>query len=326
MSRILKYRESLNKFIKDKSCLSELESNNNIKTKILELTKNSSFIFSILFLTTLNNQNKKNHVTMQGYYTATAVELINTCLYVNDNRDNMIKNDGLEHYLDFKGFLENSVLKSINQNLESIKNQLSSGNVMGVVNNTINLYISTMTIINKQNPTLNQIDKNAHKDVVKWYLKDDKSLVDKFSKLKQITKESMEEYIDRKYTSVCEMALLLGWVMGLGDIKEINKLKKLAKAFAKMYKISEDFKNIEKDIRNAINGSTYNHIINFGLQESYELFMVNKERFIQDAMLFDMYTSTIKEITDEIESNVDYVIDQTSPDIKSSYSNISKKS
>ena len=37
-------------------------------------------------------------------------------------------------------------------------------------------------------------------------------------------------------------------------------------------------------------------------------------------MLEDVYTNTIKEIVDTIEANVDMIIDQTSPDLKSSYS------
>ena len=327
MSRILKYRESLNKFIKDKSCLVDDKTLDavNLKNNIIDCVKKSSFRFSILLLTTMNNQNKKNHVTMQGYYAATSIELINVYISYKEDCKNMIKNDGYDLYYGSLNTISNYCLKSVTQNLDSIKNHLSPGNIMNVATNSINTYINTINIINKnQANQMTSNDKVAHKDVIKWYLKDDQSLVTKFNQIKQLTKESLNDYIDKKYTIVCEMALTLGWIMGGGDIKEINKLKKPAKSFAIMIKISDDFINIEKDIRNPLGNMTYNYIINYGLQESYEQFMVNKEKFIQDAMVMDLFTSTIKELIDEIEANVDEIIDQTSPDIKSSYSSVSK--
>ena len=48
--------------------------------------------------------------------------------------------------------------------------------------------------------------------------------------------------------------------------------------------------------------------------------MESKQKFIEVAMLLDIYTTTIKEIVNNIEARVDEIIDETSPDIKSCYS------
>ena len=57
MSRIQKYKESLYRFIKDKSCL--MKTNDEISNFIYEKVKKDDLLFSILLLTIMNNQNKK---------------------------------------------------------------------------------------------------------------------------------------------------------------------------------------------------------------------------------------------------------------------------
>jgi geranylgeranyl pyrophosphate synthase len=140
--------------------------------------------------------------------------------------------------------------------------------------------------------------------------------------MKQIKRDSFDNYTTNKMGSLGEAAVCIGWIMGCGNEKKLNRIKKTAKYFANFYKISEDMQNIERDIRNSKNGMSYNFVLNYGLQNGYEFFMDNKRKFIEDSMKLDIYTSTIKEIINFIESKVDTVIDETSPDIKSNYSSI----
>jgi hypothetical protein len=65
-----------------------------------------------------------------------------------------------------------------------------------------------------------------------------------------------------------------------------------------------------------------NYVVNYGLHHSYDLFMKHKQKFLESCMLLDTYTMTIKEIIHYIESEVEQIIDQTSPDLKSNMSNI----
>ena len=96
---------------------------------------------------------------------------------------------------------------------------------------------------------------------------------------------------------------------------------KLSKYYTMMYKLAEDFENIENDVMNQVDGICKNYVVNYGLQNSYEVFMTNKQKFIEELMTLDMFTNTIKEIINYIEHKVDMIIDETSPDLKSSCSN-----
>jgi len=324
MSRIQKYKESLHKFIKDKSCLMDdtdepnIQLNNFIYSKI----KDNDMIFPILLLTVMNNQNKKNHISMQGYYIASSVEFLNVSLQMIEGKQDIIAKLGNDSYNKLFGMLLINANKSLQQNIESIKNTYQSQpqNLVNIIINSLSVFNITLKIINSFNDfKFNVTTKNCNNNIINWYLKTNNELIDKFKTFKQVTKESLQEYVEKKYISVCELAIILGWVIGGGDIKEVNKIKKSAKYFAIMYKLSRDFENLSNDIKNSEKYTT-NYVLNFGLQDGYEAFLNNKEKFIEESMVEDVYTNTIKEIIDTIEANVDMIIDQTSPDLKSSYS------
>lgn len=324
MSRIQKYKESLHKFIKDKSCLMEDIEENNIELNnyIYSKIKDNDMIFSILLLTVMNNQNKKNHISMQGYYIASSIEFFNISLQIIENKNDIIAQFGNDNYIKMTNNLFIHANKSLQQNIESIKNtyQNQPQNLVNIIINSLITFNSTLKIINSFNDfKFNLTNKGCNSNIISWYLKTDTELINKFKTFKQVSKESLQEYIEKKYISLCDLAIVLGWIIGSGDIKEIHKIKKSAKYFAIMYKISKDFENLADDIKNS-EKYTSNYVLNFGLQDGYEVFLNNKEKFIEESMLEDVYTNTIKEIIDTIEANVDMIIDQTSPDLKSSYS------
>jgi len=60
MSRIFRYKESVNKFIKNKGCLNLVAVDDDIKNIINEHITNSQFLLPIMILTISNNLNKKN--------------------------------------------------------------------------------------------------------------------------------------------------------------------------------------------------------------------------------------------------------------------------
>ena len=324
MSRIQKYKESLHKFIKDKSCLMDETDENNmlLNNFVYNKIKDNDMIFSILLLTVMNNQNKKNHMSMQGYYIASSIEFLNILLILTENKTDIISELGNDNYIKICNNLFINANKSLQQNIESIKNAYQSQ-----PQNLVNIIINSMITFNVTHKTINQFNdfkfvltnKGCNINIISWYLKSNNELINKFKTFKQVSKESLQEYIEKKYISLCELAIILGWIIGGGDIKEINKIKKSAKYFAIMYKISKDFENLTCDIKNS-EKYTSNYVLNFGLQDGYEAFLNNKEKFIEESMLEDVYTNTIKEIVDTIEANVDMIIDQTSPDLKSSYS------
>lgn len=331
MSRIQKYRESLQRFIKDKSCLFEndIEDNLTDSTFIYNKIKDNDMIFPILLLTILNNQNKKNKITMQGYYIATSIEFISTLLLLIEHKSSCIKEleDDENRYLKIYTNLFINVQKSLHQNLESIKNtyNLQHQSFINIILNTINLYNTTFQTINNDAKILSDElkinNRNCHISITKWYLKDNVEMIEKFKTLKQVKKESLLEYIEKKYIVLCELAISVAWVVGGGQIKDNTRIKKIAKHFALMYKISKDFENLDSDLKESQQYTT-NYILNYGLQQGYEVFLNNKQKFIEESMIEEIYTTTIKEIVDIIEANVDMIIDQTSPDLKSTYSSM----
>ena len=92
MSRLLKYKDSLDRFIKDKSCLFDTDSilNSNIETLLYNKIKESDKILAILLLTIMNNQNKKKKITLQGYYMASMIEFIVLITKFISDKNNII--------------------------------------------------------------------------------------------------------------------------------------------------------------------------------------------------------------------------------------------
>lgn len=311
MNRILKYKDSLHRFIKDKSCLIEDSSEHN--PFILRKIKDSDLIFSVLLLTTLNSQNKKNNITMQGYYSASAVEFMNTMIIFFENEETM------NHQI--MNLLTISSQKSLQQNLESVKDTFSGNpaQAVSIFVSVMDIYLTGIKSINESNKyeLKKNPENNSKSDILKWYLKNDEQKGKKFKLLQRITEESLYEYINKRYVTISEISFTIGFIMGGGCSKQIEKLKRMAKNFALIYKISIDFEAMDEDMDRK--GLCKNIVLNLGLQESYERFMDYKQKFIEDAMILDIYTATMKEIIDEIEEKVDTIIDQTSPDLKSNF-------
>jgi hypothetical protein len=329
MNRIQKYKESLNKFIKDKSCLINKK---DIENKQISLVhswiKKNDLLYSILLLTVMNNQNKKNHISMQGYFIASCVEFVNCFCELMEHRKEFEENfppvSNQQIYQKTSNYLLQTIHKSLQQNIESIKGSHTPQILIGIIINLLSITNTELSTINSLCDFKFEVnDIECNRDIINWYLKKNPVLKAKFLTFKQVKKESMDSYIEIRYETICNLSIKLGWVIGGGDIKQINNIKSCAKHFAVMYKISRDFESLDEDIKKS-NQFTTNYVLNYGLQDSYEMFLNNKQAFIEQSMLNDIYTNTIKEIIDTIEVNVDMIIDQTSPDLKSNYSSSNK--
>jgi len=321
MNRLLKYKESLDRFIKNKSCLY----NGMDKSKMNSLyntTENNNKILSTMLLTIMNNQNKKKKITAQGYYAAAAIEYLNILLYLLDNKQKCEKLYGQSDYNKYIVHLIRCVNKSICSNIESVKIYFTEYSVTDAfmeIMEVYNKYISYEYLLDdvKLIITAEKLDN----DVLKWYIKNNKDLENKFKSFYQIDKDSFTEYINKKIGSICNITFCMGWLLGCGDISNLSMVEKMSKHFCMVYKLYMDFINLETDILNS-NNYCPNYIVNYGLHYSYDLFMKHKQKFLESCMILDTYTMTIKEVIHFIESEVEQIIDQTSPDMKSNMSNI----
>lgn len=326
MSRLARYRDSLDKFIKNKSCLFNKENDVDKLANIIlyNETKNSDKTLSILLLTIMNNQNKKKNISMHGYYAAASIEFLVMLVKIINKKNDIINeyNNGNDVYNNIIASLITASNKSLYQNLGSVNNHLDPAIFSQIIIKSMEIYndiVSTDGIINDFVFELSDVRPKS--DTLKWYLTND-NIKNVFRELLKIKEESFNHYINTKIASLCKMAISIGWLIGCGDIKKIDKMKNLIRSFAFIYKISQDFQTIESDILNCTTNYSCNYVVNYGLYDSYETFMVNKQKFIEEAMIYDIYTTTVKEILSYIEKKVDEIIEQTSPDIKSNYSSV----
>jgi len=326
MSRLLKYKESINKFIKERSLIADKYENTNqeLNKYIYEL-RDTDLLLSIIFLTIMNSQNKKNNILLQGYYGASCIEFLKIIINLIDNKQKFINKYDINIYYKIINYLSICSIYTINQNIESIKSSISKEkladiflNINEVYNNSVN-YNNILSEIN-----IIYSDEKPNNNLIKWYIKDNILLKNKFIKIKKIKKEIYMEYLNKKIIKLSELTFSIAWILGCGNIDDLNKIKKLGTHFGYIYKLTIDFNTLEDELLNLDNEYSLNYIINYGLQEAYEEFMNHKQKFIEDAMMLDVYSITIKELLSYIENRVDIIIDQTSPDIRSTYSSMKK--
>lgn len=321
MIRIARYKDSINRFIKDKSNLFENKSNIKISNLIYEKVKTNDKLQSILFLTIMNNQNKKKKISIQGYHIAVMIEYLNILSNLIKNKQREIATHGVLTYNQTINYLLITSHKLLYENYMSIDTKLTGKNILSKMLKIFNEIVSHDRLFTPHNFILNK--KKPKSDTIKWYFQNNNNIKRAFMNLNQINIKSYEKYVNSKVLKLSELAMMLSWHIGNSDIKHIPQIKKAAKYFSTIYRLSNDFNTIEEDI---ICGSTSpkrfttNYVVNYGLQKSYEDFMDNKQKFLESLMLLDIYTNTTRELIYHIENKVESIIDQTSPDLKSNYS------
>lgn len=316
MSRISRYQDSMSRFIKNKSCINDLQ-DQHIKHYIFEIVSEFDHVVSILLLTVLNNQGKKNGMTLHGYYTASSIEIMMIIIKLLDNEKKYNTKYGSRNVQRIITELIGSINICLSQNIESIQPHYAKDKVLKIFHTCIKLINKRITKL-ISNESLEVDKKIKTTDIIKYHFYDAQKIKQKLVKLKQVKESSLINFINDKYGSVCQLSLELGWLLGGGDEKTLPNLDKIGTYFSIMVKLANDFINIESEIDNS-ETYTKNYVVNFGFQNSFELFIDNKQKFIEACILLDIYTNTVKEIVDLIENKVDEVIDKSSPDLKSHY-------
>ena len=310
MSRIGRYMDSVSRFLKNKSCLSEIKHN----TQVMEIISNLEHIPCILLLTVLNNQSRKNEISLNGYYISSSIE---TMLIIANLLD---RNNYYDKIYDSQKIII-ELIGQINiclaQNIDSLQLHYKDKSIK-MIQMAIK-FINSRLIKILNNDQIETDKKIKKSDLAKFHF-ENKDNRQKLAELKQVQKESLLNFINNKYGTICQLALILGWLFGGGtmDDKTVQILDKLGEHFGIIVKLSTDFDNLEEDISSSDQYSK-NYIINYGLQNSFELFMENKQKFIEGCMVLDIYTNTIKELIDLIENKIDKIIDNSSPDMASQH-------
>ena len=210
--------------------------------------------------------------------------------------------------------------QSLSGNIDSLKLNVDLTETMRINQYCIN-YISQkihkLVSVNKYEET----DRICKSDFIDYKFKNDNAR-ESYKKLKHISNEKLLEHVDNKYGTVCKMALLFGWLFGLGNEKKISYLEEIGTSMGIVFKIAYDFDNIDNDLENTTDYSS-NIVINMGIKNSVVMFLDNKAKLIEGLLKLQIWSTTIKEILDLIEQKIDNGLERSNIDEKLEFSDFS---
>lgn len=307
MSRIERYQESINKFIRSKDIFTE-----DVKNMLLK----KDHLCGIIFATLLNHNAKKTNFKVHGYYIICAIDILHELIEMLNSTENIPHNKFTE--------LLFTVINLINMNLENIKVQQKHEEMLNKILNFINSYISNKLFeITKKYEFVTQ-KKVQKTDIISVkYL--DKTVLNKYKNLSKVEHNNLIEYVKNTYGNIGDIVFVIGWAIGGGDRKKelLKTLQTIGDRFGLLYKLCKDFEKIEQDI-NSSSKYSLNFVVNEGVQESFILFMEIKTQLIEECLNLNIYTHTLKEVLDELEKNIDNCLQSSNIDLKSTYSSFSK--
>lgn len=311
MSRISRYQESIDKFIKNKSLniyFSE-EFSNNIYKKLLDSDHLGGIIVSTLF----NHNAKKGNIKGHGYFLGLMIDIIILIITSKDKYTNI-------NYNLFIG-----LYKILTENISLLKTSKYE-ELNKIILTALTYYNDNIYDILKDYK-IGENQKMSKSDLLNLNKINDK-LYKKISTMNRYNYDDFITYIKQVYGKLGKIIFTLSWILGGGKLDKdiINAIEKIGENFGIIYKICYDFENIIKDIENLNNSENVsnNILLNIGIQESFALFMETKSIFYEDSFKLEIYTHTMKEVIDELENKIDKTLEDCKIDIKSVYSSFSK--
>lgn len=316
MSRIVRYQESISRFLKTKSCFSKTIKDSKSYDDIINTTNH---LTPIVLLTILNNQyKKKNFKTHHGYYMASGIDILMTVANICDNELYYKTKFGIKAVNDFVSEMPFLVFYCLSQNIETLETIIDKDKIIKMYHQSLTQLQSKISKI-IQRPELIGVSSMKKTDIIKFHFSNKQLIQTKYKKLKKIDRDILINYVDQKYGFVCQTAFTMGWLLGLGDEKMIPNLERLGTHLGLMFKIANDFTFLERDIEYSDKVS-YNLIVNYGIHECFSLFMESKIKLLNGCLSMNIFTSTMKEIVDHIERQFDVCLKNTDIELNSVYS------
>jgi hypothetical protein len=308
MSRISRYQESLSKFIKNKNIESYFS--DEFKETIYNKLTDSDHLGGIIVSTLFNHNSKKTNFKGHGYFLAIAVDILMIILESNNRLNNQNLN------------LTIGLYKLINDNISIINTpkQEELNNIIIKTYEYFNQNIYDIITYEKVGP----ITKMQKSDLLNLKTITE-PIYKKISLMNHYNKDDIILYVKKTYGKLGKMLFLISWIIGGGDSdkKTLKQIENIGELFGCLYKICIDFDNILNDINKDVK-ETKNIIVNIGIQESFAFFMETKSKFYEESFKIDIYTHTMKEVIDELETKIDKCLDNCTIDMKSIYSSFSK--
>ncbi len=307
MSRIERYQESINNFIKTKDMFTP---------EIKEILLRRDHLCGIIFSTLLNYNSKKKNFKVHGHYMVCAIDLLQELIEILDIKKSIEHNKFINIlYL---------ITQLINLNLENLKVPQKQEDTLNKIIFFIQSYINTKLLEITKLYEYETNKKVMKSDILSIsYLK--KEIINKYKTLYKIEHDKIMEYTKNTYSNIGDIVFVIGWSLGGGDRKQelLKNLQTIGDNFGLLYKICRDFDKLESDIKDS-NKYNMNFIINDGVQETFILFMETKTQLIEQCLTLNIYTHTLKEVMDELERSVDICLSSSNIDLKSNYSSVSQ--
>lgn len=320
MSRIFRYQSSVDKFIRTKSSLKDMSEDNK---QIWELIyKNLDHLIPISSITIINKKiRKKEKMKFHGYFIASGVEIALAIAHITDRYCIYRDDIPLEKFSNFVSELVAIMYQSLAGNVDSLKLNVSIKETFRISQYCVNYMSKHISNLTRVETTIS--NKRIKKTDFTGYKFKKAAHRIKYASLKYVSDEDLTAHIDHKYGFVCKMALVFGWLFGLGEEKKIADIEKLGTCFGVIFKIAYDFEHIDDDLENC-DDHTFNIVINKGIKESFSMFMVNKAKLAEGILAHGIWNDTIKEILDLAEKSLDAGIECASIDEKYTYSDFSE--
>ena len=331
-SRIELYQNSIKKFTSSNSVVQH----HKYKQLIFGIMDTHDFIVPISLLTIMNGQTRKNKFdSVSGYDMALGIELLLFMLEYDEHIHGITKNTIFDNFREHD-FMQLLLLSNINQLMCQNMKQIFNLNYKSD-NNVKNNVIWCIEKINAEIPTIveyfNNISNNVHNKIgaklikktdLKHFNFSNPTYLNDIRTFRKVRKDLIISYTTNTYCKIISIALMCGWIFGGGSVDMVMNLERLGYHFGILLKISNDFTNIEKDIKNVCEQKyTFNYVVNHGLQDAFELFDECKKKFFEGVLTLNILSPTIKEIISMFDNNVSNVIEHSSPDLKQSLSSTS---
>src|SRR3989344_213090 len=220
-SRIMRYTTSIEKFIKEKSCMTEVLKKD---LKINDILKINNNFTSIIYLTIVTHQMQKNKINHEhGYFIAFSISLLMVIVILQDN---ITYYNNIYGELVIKNLLEQIpmfVIKSLGKhfimiNEKSKRNKIyvetskmymitDKRNLKDIQEYTTELVNTSMLKICKSEILIGT-NKMLKTDILDYNFKNKEKAIEKYTKLLKININNMNNYIDNKYGKICEEELI----------------------------------------------------------------------------------------------------------------------
>ena len=89
------------------------------------------------------------------------------------------------------------------------------------------------------------------------------------TEIKEYTSENIiGKIIEKKTGVIFEIAFVSAYILGGGDLEDLERVKKVSYDFGMIFQIYDDYKDEEEDRKRMINGLTPNYVIRFGRERA----------------------------------------------------------